>query len=408
MTLSTLKRIATATADAELTVYKEEEETMKNAINAINEIKRTLSPKGYNHACEDFAVFTYAPGDLFAICVEARTCTSCWQVGHDEEHVYAEVGERIKVSSLLSDPDLDPFYSEEDVEYFLSIDPDWNESLPAPTVATTVAELTVPEEVNEMNNHKHPAIGKLERDLAFESMLMEANKYPAVGRLEQEKVINSAKDGLDFNTNDTAVHEEEADYMCTLKYDHGVEIFMFHNPNAGCNSGEYHTLYINGVVLDACRCGNGCHHTAAINRLEDEDYVLFLLGEIEFDPREESTVEREYLDAKERLERRGINPDEVKYFTHSTEPTGMGPIYRFVVRSFMSPARLRRENKKLLSALVEQKRDLSDFRDADIVETFETYNFDTAIDIMDTLTDLGYMRVYDLFREDDFEEEGGR
>lgn len=273
------------TADAELTVYKEEEKTMKNTINTINEIRRTLSPKGYNHACEDFAVFTYAPGDVFAICVEARTCTSCWQVGHDEEHVYAEVGERIKVSSLLSDPDLDPLYSEEDVEYFLSIDPNWDESLPVPTVATTVAELTVPEEVNEMNNH---------------------------------------------------------------------------------------------------------------------------LGEVEFDPREESVVEREYLDAKERLERRGINPDEVKYFTHSTEPTGLGPIYRFVVRSFMSPARLRGENKKLLSALVEQKKDLSDFRDADIVETFETYNFDTAIDIMDTLTDLGYFKVYDLFREDDFEEEGGR
>ena len=153
---------------------------------------------------------------------------------------------------------------------------------------------------------------------------------------------------------------------------------MIHNPNAGCNSGEYHTLYINGVVLDACRCGNGCHHTAAINRLEDEDYVLFLLGEIEFDPREESVVEREYLDAKERLERRGINPDEVKYFTHSTEPTGLGPVYKFLVRSFMSPARLRGENKKLLSALVEQKKNLSDFRDADIVEVFETYSFDTA------------------------------
>ena len=74
----------------------------------------------------------------------------------------------------------------------------------------------------------------------------------------------------------------------------------------------------------------------------------------------------------------------------------------------MSPARLRKENKKLLSTLVEQKKALSDFRDADIVEVFETHSFDTAIDIMDTLTDLGYFKVYDLFREDDFEEEGGR
>lgn len=245
------------------------------------------------------------------------------------------------------------------------------------TELTADAELTVPEEVNEMNNHK----------------------YPAIGQLEQERIINSAKDGLDFNTNNTTVLEEEADYMCTLKYDHGVEIFMFHNPNAGCNSGEYHTLYVNGVVLDACRCGNGCHHTAAINRLEDEEYVLFLLGELEFDPREESAVEREYLDAKEHLKKRGINPDEVKYFTHSTEPTGLGPIYKFVVRAFMSPARLREENKKLLSTLVEQKKDLSDFRDADIIETLETYNLDTAIDIMDTLTDMGCISVHDLFRE---------
>lgn len=343
MTLSTLKRIATATADAELSVYKKEEGTMKGS---IDEIRRTLSPKGYNHACEDYAVFTYDPGDLFAICVEARTCTSCWQVGHDEEHVYAEVGERIKVSSLLSDPDLDPLYSEEDVEYFLSIDPDWNESLPIPTVATTVAELTVP--------------------------------------------------------------EEEEETMYDLKFDHGIEISMIHNPEAGCNSGEYHTLYIKDMEFDACRCGNGCYGTVALNRLDDKEYVLFLLGEVEFDPREESVVEREYLDAKERLERRGINPDEVKYFTHSTEPTGLGPIYKFVIRSFVSPMTLREENKKILSALVEQKKNLSDFRDADIVEVFETYNFDTAIDIMDTLTDLGYFKVYDLFREDDFEEEGGR
>ena len=74
----------------------------------------------------------------------------------------------------------------------------------------------------------------------------------------------------------------------------------------------------------------------------------------------------------------------------------------------MPPMTLREENKKVLTALIEQKKTLSDFRDADIIETFETYNFDTAIDIMDTLTDLGYFKVYDLFREDDFEEEGGR
>lgn len=218
---------------------------------------------------------------------------------------------------------------------------------------------------------------------------------------------------ISFITDPTAdaeltAEKEEEKKMYDYKFDHGIEISMIHNPNAGCNSGEYHTLYIKDMEFDACRCGNGCYGTVALNRLDDRDYVLVLLGEIEFDPYEECAVVSEYCRAKDYLLEKGLNPDEVKYFTHSTEPTGLGPIYKFVVRSFMSPMTLREENKKVLTALIEQKKTLSDFRDADIVETFETYNFDTAIDIMDTLTDLGYFKVYDLFREDDFEEEGGR
>ena len=193
--------------------------------------------------------------------------------------------------------------------------------------------------------------------------------------------------------------------MYDLKFEHGIDISMVHNPNAGCNSGEYHTLYIKDMELDACRCGNGCHHTVALNKLDDREYVLYLLGEVELDPYEECAVVSEYCMAKEYLEMKGINPDKVKYFTHSTEPTGLGPIYKFVVRSFMSPMTLREENKKTITTLVEQKKNLSDFRDADIVETFETYSFDTAIDIMDTLTDLGYMRVSELFGDHDLEEE---
>lgn len=332
---------ADPTVVAELTAENKEEKTMNKNI-----IRRSLSPKGYNHGCADYAVFEYSAGDAVAVCIEATSCHECWQVGHDENHVYAVVGETLPVEELLASPDLDPLYSEEDVEYFLNADTNWEELLLIPTVTAADAELSV--------------------------------------------------------------YKEEEGTMYDLKFDHGIEISMIHNPEAGCNSGEYHTLYIKDMEFDACRCGNGCYGTVALNRLDDKEYVLFLLGEVEFDPREESVVEREYLDAKERLERRGINPDEVKYFTHSTEPTGLGPIYKFVIRSFVSPMTLREENKKILSALVEQKKNLSDFRDADIVEVFETYNFDTAIDIMDTLTDLGYFKVYDLFREDDFEEEGGR
>lgn len=407
---------AELTADAELTVYKEEEKTMKNTINAINEIRRTLSPKGYNHACEDFAVFTYAPGDVFAICVEARTCTSCWQVGHDEEHVYAEVGERIKVSSLLSDPDLDPLYSEEDVEYFLSIDPNWDESLPVPTVATAVAELTVPEEVNEMNNHKYPTIGRLERDLAVESMLMEANKYPAIGQPEQERVINSAKYGLDFDTNNTTVHEEEADYMCTLKYDHGIEIFMSHNPNAGCDSGEYHTLYINGVVLDACRCGNGCHHTAAINRLEDEEYVLFLLGEVEFDPREESaslsihstepetktSLQLQYEAARQRILDSGVKVPEDQFYYEVLTSVHRVDSFTVIVRKFMMPEDFAAEMKLKKLRLVHEGGTLADFKDVDIIDVFSC-DKDTLHTVIQWVKRWGCISVEELFQEDTVE-----
>lgn len=81
-----------------------------------NNIIRTISPKGYNHGCADYAVFEYSAGDTVAACVEAASCHNCWQVGHDENHTYAVVGEEIPVEELLSSQDLDPLYSEEDGE----------------------------------------------------------------------------------------------------------------------------------------------------------------------------------------------------------------------------------------------------------------------------------------------------
>lgn len=70
-------------------------------------IKRTLSPKGYNHGCTDHAVFAYTVGEDTAVCVEAVSCHDCWQVGHDENHRYFKKGDMMAVSELLSDPDLD-------------------------------------------------------------------------------------------------------------------------------------------------------------------------------------------------------------------------------------------------------------------------------------------------------------
>lgn len=59
----------------------------------------------YNHGCQDSAVYR-DNGDGTATCIEAHTCRSCWQVGHDRDHVYAEVGDVVPVRDLLADPDM--------------------------------------------------------------------------------------------------------------------------------------------------------------------------------------------------------------------------------------------------------------------------------------------------------------
>ena len=184
-----------------------------------------------------------------------------------------------------------------------------------------------------------------------------------------------------------------------IKYDHGIEITLYRNENAGCNSGEYHEVLIDGLDFPACACGSGCNGTVALDRLSNESYVRRLLGQIEEDPYEEISVESEYWNTRDSLVERGINPDTVFYYVHSQEPTGAGIIHRFTVRKFMSPEDLRRKNRVLIADLVADRKPLSSFRDADIVEVLETYNFDTAIDITDTLTDMGYISVHDLFRE---------
>ena len=44
------------------------------------------------HGCRDNAVLRYT-GDGKAIVIQADSCTSCWQVGHDSDHVFATVGD---------------------------------------------------------------------------------------------------------------------------------------------------------------------------------------------------------------------------------------------------------------------------------------------------------------------------
>jgi hypothetical protein len=46
----------------------------------------------FNHGCMDYAVLRY-DGDGKATVIAAQSCTSCWQVGHDDNHTFAQVGD---------------------------------------------------------------------------------------------------------------------------------------------------------------------------------------------------------------------------------------------------------------------------------------------------------------------------
>ena len=59
----------------------------------------------YNHGCTAYAVYQDR-GDGTAICIEAQSCNQCWQVGHDNNFIYAQVGDVISIEDLLQDWDL--------------------------------------------------------------------------------------------------------------------------------------------------------------------------------------------------------------------------------------------------------------------------------------------------------------
>ena len=51
-----------------------------------------------NHGCSDAVVVAFAgPYSRVGTVVEERSCTSCWQVGHDAAHPLARVGGRIRL-----------------------------------------------------------------------------------------------------------------------------------------------------------------------------------------------------------------------------------------------------------------------------------------------------------------------
>ena len=56
-----------------------------------------IAPTGYNHGCMDVAVARYDGGTKWTV-IEATSCHSCWQVGHDESHVFWSVGDVLELT----------------------------------------------------------------------------------------------------------------------------------------------------------------------------------------------------------------------------------------------------------------------------------------------------------------------
>ena len=48
--------------------------------------------KHYNHGCTEYAEFKKITDDKYK-CIVARVCSNCWQVGHNGNQTFFEVGE---------------------------------------------------------------------------------------------------------------------------------------------------------------------------------------------------------------------------------------------------------------------------------------------------------------------------
>lgn len=55
-----------------------------------------------NHGCMNYAVLRYL-GENQAKVIEAQSCHSCWQVGHDADYVFAQVDDvqEVNVDALV-------------------------------------------------------------------------------------------------------------------------------------------------------------------------------------------------------------------------------------------------------------------------------------------------------------------
>ena len=81
----------------ELADEEEEEASGDDADATLYILDGTL---GFNHGCTDYAVFRDC-GDGTAVCIEVQNCHSCHQVGHDQQHEFARIGEVESIERLL-------------------------------------------------------------------------------------------------------------------------------------------------------------------------------------------------------------------------------------------------------------------------------------------------------------------
>lgn len=94
--------------------YDQQMEEYYNMVNVISLGMRIGFPEANNnHGCTDYAIgviwaIDRASRHVMVEVVEANSCFSCWQVGHTDEHVFADIGDvwRVPFDELfLSDED---------------------------------------------------------------------------------------------------------------------------------------------------------------------------------------------------------------------------------------------------------------------------------------------------------------
>lgn len=60
--------------------------------------------KAYNHGCQNLATLENNGDGTFTV-IDAVSCQSCWQVGHDRNYIYASVGDIWTEDELLESND---------------------------------------------------------------------------------------------------------------------------------------------------------------------------------------------------------------------------------------------------------------------------------------------------------------